>query len=329
MSNSNVYSVSEQEMNELAYGLGKTLTNTEDTASSMSSDFAGFKKTGLLSGAVDTIQKNINQVSQMGMTVRKKIMNQTASTFEIETMLANKMDGIEVPQDFVKNDTRKYNSIDDIVLNKKDDKAINANNAQSAFNEIADNSIKEEQRLKDITGEQAHAFNEIADNSIKKEHELKDITGEDSREFNEIADNSIKEEQALGNITGVTSEEFKEIDDNSIKDEEKLSNISENETNKVELDESKYLDDTEAKLKNISQAGGQGEIKFDMPSQSFSQSNISSQTNTSNVSYSSTSSDEEKERTKEQMEIMNNLANNYTMYENMKNQEAKKEEENK
>ena len=341
----NNFSIDEQEMNGLAYGLGKALVNSESTASSMSSDFNGLTQAGLLGGAINSISNNLDQVSSFGLSIKNKILEQTTDTFQREIALSNKLDEITVPQDFVKNDTRKYNSIDDIQLSKKDDKAINADNDPSALNEIADNSIKEEEKLKDIRGEDSTALNEIADNSIKEEQRLQDVRGKESRELNEIDDNSIKEEQKLKDNRGEESRELNEIDDNSIKEEqnlqditgeksrelneidnntvnkEQLFNINNNETVQTNLDESLSSGSKET-LNNVLQQNSQTTVDYSMPSQ-INSSELNNSLGSGIPSVSNSSSDKEDEEDKRTKEILNNIS----MYENFVNQNENQKKE--
>ena len=341
MGNNRVYSVNEEEMNRLASMLGRSITSASDASSSMSSNFRTMTDGGLMGGAVNKLSKNLEKVTSIGNNIRSKIVNQTSSTFELEATLSQELDKYQEPQDFVKTDTRKYNSIDDIQLSKKDDKSVNEGQETEKVEEIADNSIKDEEGLFDQTKKETEMTNEIADNSIEEEEKLKDITGEEAKEVEEIADNSIKEEESLYNLTGEEAKEFKEIDDNSIDEEEKLKDITgeeAKETEELRLDAVKE----EKQLKEAT-SGATEQVEYEQNTTQFASTGAgnsmgqqqgaqtSQEASTEGFSYSTSSSSneekekEEEEKKKAQESALNEMMNNFSTYQNMERANAETE----
>jgi len=337
-----VYSMNEDEMNRLASELGRAISKNSDASSTMSRNFTRVNEGGLMGNTINALSKNMEKVNSIGTNIRRTIINQTSSTFEMEHDLTNKLESMDTPTDFVKNDTRKYNSIDDIQLSKKDDKSVNEGQETEKVNEIDDNSIQDEEQLYNLTKEETKQVDEIADNSIQDEEKLYNLTGEEAKEFNEIKDNSIQDEEKLYNLTGEQSKEFNEIDDNSITDEEKLKNITgeeAKETEEVEIDAIK----AEKQLKEAN-TNATEQVEYEQGNNQFASTgssigNMGSSGGTasqesseegfnytpSNTSEKEKNEDKEKEE-KEKDSTLNDMMSNLSTYQNMErvNQETEK-----
>ena len=340
-----VYSMNEDEMNRLASELGRAITKNTDASSTMSRNFSRVNEGGLMGNTINALSKNMEKVNSIGTNIRRTIINQTSSTFEMEHQLTSKVNEIETPQDFVKNDTRKYNSIDDIQLSKKDDKSVNEGQETEKVNEIDDNSIQDEEKLYNLTKEETKQVDEIADNSIQDEEKLYNLTKEETKQVDEIADNSIQNEEKLYNLTGEQSKEFNEIDDNSIKDEEKLKDITgeqAKENKEVEIDaikaekQLKEVNTDETQKVEYQQGNGQdtssglslGSMGSSGGIASAGASTNEESNNVEGFNYtpSNTQAKEKEEEKEERDNTLNEMMSNLSTYQNMErvNQETEK-----
>lgn len=333
---SRIFSMDEDEMNSLISGLDKAMSNMDTASSSMSSSFKKTNESGLFGSSINKMQKNISSVASLGTGIKNKISQQKTETFETESMLTSKINDIDTPQDFVKTNPTKYNSIDDIQLSKRDGESIKSDNSPEKANDIAESSIAKDEQLYDLTKEATKVVNEIADNSIKSEETLYNITGEQAHEFNQIADNSIKEEKTVSDITGQKAREFNEIADNSIKDSEKLSDIKKEETKEAEKLDVDAND--KKKLENIiGQESSQVEYKPESNgisssnmsggfSSSQSNNNISNQGSSESFNYTSSNVVKEEDKKEEKKDTaIQDMLNNLSIYDSFaRNQEQAK-----
>ena len=315
-----VYSMNEDEMNRLASELGRAITKNTDASSTMSRNFSRVNEGGLMGNTINALSKNMEKVNSIGTNIRRTIINQTSSTFEMEHQLTSKVNEIETPQDFVKNDTRKYNSIDDIQLSKKDDKSVNEGQETEKVNEIDDNSIQDEEKLYNLTKEETKQVDEIADNSIQNEEKLYNLTGEQSKEFNEIDDNSIKDEEKLKDITGEQAKENKEVEIDAIKAEKQLKEVNTDETQKVEYQQGNGQD-TSSGL-SLGSMGSSGGIASAGASTNEESNNVEG----FNYTPSNTQAKEKEEEKEERDNTLNEMMSNLSTYQNMErvNQETEK-----
>ena len=317
-----VYSMNEDEMNRLASELGRAISKNSDASSTMSRNFTRVNEGGLMGNTINALSKNMEKVNSIGTNIRRTIINQTSSTFEMEHDLTSKLESMDTPKDFVKNDTRKYNSIDDIQLSKKDDKSVNEGQKTEKVNEIDDNSIKDEEQLFNLTKEETKQVDEIADNSIQNEEKLYNLTGEQSKEFNEIDDNSIKDEEKLKDITGEQAKENKEVEIDAIKAEKQLKEVNTDETQKVEYQQGNGQDTSSGlSLGSMGSSGGTA-------SAGASTNEESNNVEGFNYTPSNTQAKEkEEEKEKEERDnTLNEMMSNLSTYQNMErvNQETEK-----
>ena len=353
----NKYSINENEMNEVSRALDYATKSTDDSIQAFGSSMTHLQQSGLFGKGVSGLSSSLNGISQSVSNVQRKVAMQSDYVFSNELISSEKASSLTPPQDFVKTDTSKYNSINDIQLSKRDDKSVNDGQKTEEVNEIADNSIEDEEKLADITKKETEKVNEIADNSIQDEEKLYDLTGEQAKEFEEIANNSIPDEEKLYDLTGEESKEMSEIDDNSIDEEKKLQNITGEESTQVEdkvldsLDnrqsanlsdisggqegmDASYSDETSSNgttlstpqtnnnSSGLSYRSSQGST--DEGSGGFSYSPSQSQGSTdegssNGFSYTPSDSDEEEKKKKEQQQSSdtNDLMNNFSMYQTM------------
>lgn len=328
----NKYSINENEMNEVSRTLDYATKSTDDSIQAFGSSMTHLQQSGLFGKGVSGLSSSLNGISQSVSNVQRKVAMQSDYVFSNELISSEKASSLTPPQDFVKTDTSKYNSINDIQLSKRDDKSVNDGQKTEEVNEIADNSIEDEEKLADITKKETEKVNEIADNSIPDEEKLYDLTGEESKEMSEIDDNSIDEEKKLQNITG---EESTQVEDKVLDslDNRQSANLSDVSGGQEGMDAS-YSDETSSNgttlstpqtnnnSSGLSYRSSQGSTDEGSGGFSYSpsQSQESSDEGSSNgFSYTPSDSDEEEKKKKEQQQSSdtNDLMNNFSMYQTM------------
>ena len=226
--NNRTFSMDEDEMNNAVSILGKAVSKIDTASSTISSSFKGAEESGLFDTALSNMKKNISKSSSFVNNVKTKIEHQNSEIFRNETLLAEKIDDMDVPLDFVKTYERKYTSIDDIELSKKDDKSINSGSKTVDQNEINDSKVEEE-KVKDINKGEVKESDSSFDSKTKEER-IYDLSKKDVKESKiEVDKSKVKEE--LKRLLGEEVEEKVIEEDKALEKEEQIKNI--NNTNSI------------------------------------------------------------------------------------------------
>lgn len=223
---SNIFSINNEEMDNTIIGYNKICTDTDSTLDSIPSKFQSITKTGLFSSGLSTITKQLSKVSSSVSNLKKIIRKQSDKTYEMELSLAKEADQIEIPQNFVKNDAKRYSTIEDIVLNKNDGKSINEGQETEKTNEIRDNNIVKE-NLTNIVKEDTEIINEEFNSNVEntkmkninngnetEQHKIKDDYSSNKEQLNDIKNNSSFEVNQSLNTNGINVFELKNINSN-------------------------------------------------------------------------------------------------------------------
>lgn len=223
--NNRVFSIDEDEMHSLTGVLDKAVSKLDTATSSMPNEFDGAQQSGLFDTTVSNLQKNFSKTSTFASNVKIKIERQNNAIFQNEALLTGKIEDMNEPQDFVKTYSRKYTSIDDIELSKRDDKSVNSGSNTITQNEIKDSKVEEE-KLKDISAGIVEESDSNFDSKTKEE-KIRDISkGEvQESEISSVDKTRVKEElkRLLGEVDENTI-----TDENAIASEERVVDISNN-----------------------------------------------------------------------------------------------------
>lgn len=223
----NDFIVEDIEFENTVSRLNRVSLDSLDEVEEIPKKFSSLRNTGLFGNGIDKINRQLNAVTQATINVKNKVNKHKNEIFMLENSMASKARELDVPLDFVKKDSRKYNSIDDIYLEKKDGRSVNDGNASVDVSE-----------LDDYTGTLQNLAN-ISSNLELREEKLDEKT-------------VITEQQKLGNINNDKQIDEQEINEINDLDKNNLKNINNgNNLNNTDLDNMNLENINSTNLENI------------------------------------------------------------------------------
>jgi len=223
-----IFSISEDEINRVSSRLSQIQTNLDNAVGAMSNSLENLNSSGLFN--TTSFEKGIKSTTSYIASSQYKLNKLAETLFNGERVMYAKVNTIETPQDFVKNDDMPYNNIDDIELSENKEEGIKSNNYQEKLGETAD-SVVEEEKLKSILKKDTEKTEEIDASGVEKE-ELKDIEKEETEKANELEDSTLEKEK-LVEVKKEQTEKVEEIENNSVS-QDNIGNIYKRETEKIE-----------------------------------------------------------------------------------------------
>lgn len=228
--NNNMLVMREEEMESLAKGLEKNSIGMENASTNMKKNFSGLENSGLFGTGLNTINKQVKSVSTSLLNVNGMIKKHSGEMFNMDVEMAKKADSMEIPQDFVKNNSMQANSFYDYMLEKTDGKSVNAGqestntqtivdstiiNAENLNNIKSDTTLREE-KINDDTGISVSALNNIKNDNGMNEQKLSDIVRTTSETLKNINKNETITEQNISNETGIANQTLSSINNDSV-----------------------------------------------------------------------------------------------------------------
>ena len=212
MRDNNVLFFNDDDLNNASSRINRASVESSDMHDGMGDKFKSITRTGLFSDGFGKISEQIGSVSNSLSNIQNTLRSHTDSMVNLEKSLANKAEEIEVPQDFVKNDSRKINSLSDISLKKSDGKHVGTNSVSS-----------------------------ISDNVSYDVHNtsLGNIMNQNEQSQREYDDSSVINKSILENIKGDSTIE-KEYDDNYSANGDKLENVNKGEKTRTTTYDDSY-----------------------------------------------------------------------------------------
>ena len=205
-----VLRMKEEEFEEFTSGLQKSSTRFSSTEGQYKKDFQNLVNTGLTGDSVGKIGNQMVAITNSISNVKNIIQKHSSQMFSFDRSVAKKIEDIDIPQDFVANDSSSVNYYTQTLLGKIDGQSVNE-------------------------GQESHMFKEI-DDSVVNAEKLTDIRGTDSKEEKYDARSSIGGQSILGNISGDTTKE-QHYDSSSSVSKATMENISGNVTEQQHYDE--------------------------------------------------------------------------------------------
>ena len=142
----------EEEFDTLSASLGRSSEGVSTTGGSIGQNFAGAVDAGLLGNSVSTISKQMKAISGSISNVQNIVQQHSSQMFSYDRAMASKIGEIEVPNDFVANDSAEVNTYTQALVAKMDGQSVNDGQEAGEFEEIADSSVTVEM-MKDIHGD--------------------------------------------------------------------------------------------------------------------------------------------------------------------------------
>ena len=170
---------------------------------------------GGLQGSLDNVQGIIGR--------------QGDAMFNLDAALGRAADEIEVPEDFIKNESNRFTQYHNELLEKIDGKSVNEGSSTRDTKEMDDSAIAKQKEMGDITasgGVEEQVYDETS--GIASEQAMANITtagGAQEQAYD--ARSGIAAAESLGNITTAGGTQEQAYNSNSIvTEEQKLANIN-------------------------------------------------------------------------------------------------------
>lgn len=210
----------EEEMEIAVSGLDKCYLDTESTSKAIPNKFSNVAKTGLFDLGISTINRQINGITTSIFNVKNIVKKHSGEMFNMDRKMAEIAEDIEIPQDFVSNDSRSENTFNQIILDKIDGKSVNTGQNTTKVEENF-NSVVTKENLQNISNSQT-----------LKEESYNDQTAINKQNLNNIDNNRTLEEQRLNDATNIAKEALNNI--NKAQDLNEVK-INENSTIKSQI----------------------------------------------------------------------------------------------
>lgn len=208
---SNVLAMSEEEMNGTVSGLDKCYVDTESTGKQVPTKFANLKSSGLFDTGISAISKQLTGLTASIFNVKNIVQKHSTQIFDMDRQMAKQAEKIEIPQDFVKNNSMKTNTFNQMVLEKLDGKSVNTGQGLTNVDEI-EKSVVSATNLTDITK-----------NTNAEQKQLDDITNINKKIISNINDGTAGDVKAIDNSTAVSQAVLHDINNNDSLKEQKIN----------------------------------------------------------------------------------------------------------
>lgn len=210
----NVIVMNEAQMEESVSLIGRSQNNQEMVANNFNTRMRPIKNSGLIDNAIDTVQDQMDSLSGALLNVKNIVQKHSTQMFEMDRQLSKIASNIEIPQDFVKNDTMKTNSFDQMLIEKMDGQSVN-NGSNLRDTKPLDESSVAGVNLGNIK------------NGNKNDEQMYDETMTIQKEnLNTISKDSNLDEKKLDASTGISSVAVKNINKSEMLDSKELNDAS-------------------------------------------------------------------------------------------------------
>lgn len=206
----------EEEMEIAVSGLDKCYLDTESTSKAIPNKFSNVAKAGLFDLGISTINRQINGITTSIFNVKNIVKKHSGEMFNMDRKMAEIAEDIEIPQDFVSNDSRSENTFNQIILDKIDGKSVNAEQNTTKVEENFNSAVTKEN------------LQNISNSQTLKEESYNDQTAINKQNLNNIDNNRTLEEQRLNDATNIAKETL-----NNINKAQDLSEVKINENSTI------------------------------------------------------------------------------------------------
>lgn len=231
MAKMNGLCMNEDEMNNAVSGFNKCSTGMGTAGTTASTKFS--RSGGMLSGTSSKISKQLNALSSALANTGRIIQKHNNEMFTYDKTMASMAEDIDIPQDFISNDSAEVNTYEHILLSKLDGKSVNEGETAKEFNEI-DDSVVSGENLTNINNNETQEQEYDGNLSIGKSV-LGNISN-DGSELQEYDDASSIGQVGMGDISSDQTQE-KEYDDSSSVNQSTLGSIANGQTQAQDYDD--------------------------------------------------------------------------------------------
>lgn len=268
----NILNMNEDDMQATAQQFQNCFNSTTSAKDSMNGKFTGMQTVGF---DASIISKQLSSLANSMLNVKTTLSKHSSEMFDMDRQMAQKAEGIEIPQDFVVNDQTATNDFKQILLEKMDGKSVNEGNNTSVVDATIDSSVRKEnlgninnnnqtkeEQLASINGAKENFGNINNNNQTKEEHiadinsigkiAIENIDNRNSLQNQEINDSSSIAFNTLGNINNSNDINRQDIADINNISKKAISNINSNK----ELSEQRLSDIANINRENLASING-------------------------------------------------------------------------
>lgn len=237
--NNNNFVLYDDELDNLIIKLNKNNSESSLVESNIPTNFQNLNNTGLFSDGIKKIGNQFNELNRTMNNVKNKLVEHKERIFLSEYAFDKRAQEIEIPQDFVKNDSTKVNTIDDIYLSKNDGKSVNTGEKIDETNELNDYDLNKKELESIVANNEIKEEKYDSSSSLSQEKIDNINNGKDTKEVN-IDEESTIESGKLETVNNYNDLQGVEYDDNIDLESVSVGNIK---NDNVEDDEEIKLED--------------------------------------------------------------------------------------
>ena len=194
----------EDAINAIEKEFGDMFDKSDDCRNKTKSDYQGYTNHGLLTNTMKEIDKSVSSVSNLAAKAAQSFYKHGNEMFDFDRKSAVEIETLNIPQDFVGNNSMEINYYNASILSKIDGKSVN------------DGKSTNEQEYDDSSAVAAESLFDMNKNKITEENEYDDTT---------IIGKSI-----LGKVDGGTTNQ-KDLDDSTSIGNTNLKQVQGGQTN--------------------------------------------------------------------------------------------------
>ena len=200
--------------------LSNDVVNSSET---MQKNFSAATNIGVLTKNVKVASEGMDMISEAIANTGKIIKQHTQSFYEYDKELANRANGIAIPQDFLNENAMEINKYNYSILNKIDGKSVNDGEAQGEAKDI-DESVVAAQGLADITKDDTKE-QKLDESTVIGKSVLGNIV-KDETKAQEYDETSSVQARVLGDVNNGNNQVEQELDESTVIGRSVLGNVN-------------------------------------------------------------------------------------------------------
>lgn len=234
---SNNLCMREEEMQAAASGFERCATDLGTAGANMPTKFAGAINSGMMGNTVSAIANEMNLISASLANMKSIVNRHSSQMFSYDREMAKVASEIEIPSDFLENNSMAVNTYNRTLLEKMDGKSVNEGQAASAFSEMDESGVNAK-NLVNISGDQTKE-QKYDETSVVNRSVLSNLVKDETQEREYDGSSSVNE-KALTDISGDQTQEQTYNSDSSVQGQT-MSNISGDQTQEQTYDSSSSI----------------------------------------------------------------------------------------
>ena len=217
----------EEEMETAVRDMEKCYTGMDTTSSEVPQKFSNLKSAGLFDMGINTISNQLNSLTTSIFNVKNVVNKRSNEMFSMDRRMAKMAEKIEIPQDFVKNDSMQANSFNQILLEKLDGRTVNEGQDLQSIDEVADSIVKA-RVLEDITTDLTPKEERIDTSTVINKNELNNINNREDLNKQNIDESTTVTKTLINNINNMQDLIKQEIDNGTFINKQNLNGFNNN-----------------------------------------------------------------------------------------------------